>query len=124
MTTARICRLSGKLATDSCRDDQKSLAYYENFVAGTEPNDTCPIHNPVLAKPFRALAALFAPKAASAAHAPAPPPPAQAAVSEAPPTPKVEPPPQPKKRGFWSRVFGVGKDDKGANDKKDNRKRD
>ena len=123
VTTARICRLSGKLATDSCHDDQRSLAYYENFVAGTEPTDTCPIHNPVLAKPFRALAALFAPKSAPAAHAPAataPPPPA---VSDAPPPPKAEAQTQPKKRGFWSKVFGVGKDDKDKKDKRDDTKR-
>jgi len=112
VTTARICRLSGKLATDSCHDDEKSLAYYENFVAGTEPTETCPIHNPVVAKPFRALAALFGLKSApSAAHAPAPAPPQQAAVTEAPPPPKVEAKPEPKKRGFWSRVYGVNKDD-------------
>jgi 1A family penicillin-binding protein len=121
MTTARICRLSGKLATDSCHDDQKSLAYYENFVAGTEPTETCPIHNPVLAKPFRALAALFAPKSAGGAHAPAPAPPQQSAVTEAPPPPRVEAKPEPKKKGFWSRVFGVGKDEK---DKKNDRKRE
>jgi 1A family penicillin-binding protein len=118
MTTARICRLSGKLATDSCHDDEKSLAYYENFVSGTEPTETCPVHNPVLAKPFRALAALFAPKSAAAAHAPAAAPPQQAAVvTEAPPAPKVEAQPAPKKRGFWGRVFGVG-----GKDKKDERK--
>jgi len=112
MTTARICRLSGKLATDSCHDDERSLAYYENFVAGTEPTETCPIHNPVLAKPFRALAALFGLKSApNAAHAPAAAPPQQAAVIEAPPPPKVEAKPEQKKRGFWSRVFGVNKDD-------------
>jgi penicillin-binding protein 1A len=112
VTTARICRLSGKLATDACHDDEKSLAYYENFVAGTEPTETCPIHNPVVAKPFRALAALFGLKSApSAAHAPAPAPPQQSAVSEAPPPPKVEAKPEQKKRGFWSRVFGVNKDD-------------
>jgi penicillin-binding protein 1A len=122
VTTARICRLSGKLATDACHDDKSSLAYYENFVAGTEPTDTCPIHNPVLAKPFRALAALFAPKSAPAAHAPAAPPPAPAA-SNAPPAPKAEAQPQPKKRGFWSKVFGVGKDDKDDKDKKDDKKR-
>jgi penicillin-binding protein 1A len=122
VTTARICRLSGKLATDACHDDKSSLAYYENFVAGTEPTDTCPIHNPVLAKPFRALAALFAPKSAPAAHAPAAPPPAPAA-SNAPPAPKAEAQPQPKKRGFWSKVFGVGKDDKDDQDKKDDKKR-
>jgi penicillin-binding protein 1A len=122
VTTARICRLSGKLATDACHDDQRSLAYYENFVAGTEPTETCPIHNPVLAKPFRALAALFAPKSAPAAHPPAaaPPPPA---TSEAPPAPRAEAQPQPKKRGFWSKVFGVGKDDKDDKDKKDDKKR-
>jgi 1A family penicillin-binding protein len=113
VTTARICRLSGKLATDSCHDDQKSLAYYENFVAGTEPTDSCPFHNPVLSRPFRALAALIMPKSASgAAHAPAAVPQPQAAVSEAPAAPKVEAPPAPKKRGFWSKVFGVGKDKK------------
>jgi len=117
VTTARICRLSGKLATDSCHDDERSLAYYENFVAGTEPTDTCPIHNPVLAKPFRALAALFAPKSAPAAHAPAAAPPQQTAVSEAPAPPKIEAQPEPKKRGFWGRVFGVGRDKK-DNDKK------
>jgi penicillin-binding protein 1A len=118
VTTARICRLSGKLATDSCHDDQRSLAYYENFVAGTEPTDTCPIHNPVLSRPFRALAALFAPKSAPTAHAPAAAPPPQATVSAPPPATKVEAPQEPKKRGFWSRVFGVGKD------KKDDRKGD
>jgi 1A family penicillin-binding protein len=118
VTTARICRLSGKLATDSCHDDQKSLAYYENFVAGTEPTDSCPIHNPVIAKPFRALAALFMPKSASSgAHAPAAAPPPPVAASEPPPPPKVDTQPAPKKRGFWGRVFGVGKD------KKDDKKR-
>jgi penicillin-binding protein 1A len=121
VTTARICRLSGRLATDACHDDERSLAYYENFVAGTEPTMTCPIHNPVLANPLRALAALFAPKSAGGAHAPAPTPPQQtAAVTEAPPPPKAEAQPAPKKRGFWGRVFGVGRDDK---DKKDERKR-
>ena len=118
VTTARICRLSGKLATDSCHDDRSSLAYYENFVSGTEPTETCPIHNPVLAKPFRALAALFAPKSASDAHAPAATPPPAAKASEAPPPPKAEAKPEPKKRGFWSKVFGVGKDEKDDKDKK------
>jgi 1A family penicillin-binding protein len=117
VTTARICRISGKLATDSCHDDERSTAYYENFVVGTEPVDTCPIHNPVLAKPFRALAALFAPKsAATAAPAAVAPQPQAAAVTEAPPPPKVDAQPQQKKRGFWSRVFG------GNKDRKDDRK--
>jgi penicillin-binding protein 1A len=118
VTTARICRLSGRLATDACHDDERSLAYDENFVAGTEPTLTCPIHNPVLAKPFRALAALFAPKSANAAHAPAPAPQQQAAaVNEAPPSAKTEAQPAPKKRGFWGRIFGGGRD----KDRKDKR---
>jgi membrane carboxypeptidase/penicillin-binding protein len=114
ITTARICRLSGKLATDACHDDgpeRRSTAYYENFVAGTEPTDSCPLHNPVLSRPFRALAALIMPKSAPTAHGTAPAPPPPAVVSEAP-APKAEAQPAPKKRGFWSRVFGVGKDDK------------
>jgi penicillin-binding protein 1A len=115
ITTARICRLSGKLATDACHDsgpDGRSTAYYENFVAGTEPTDSCPIHNPVISRPFRALAALLMPKSASAAHAPAPPQPPAVSNDPAPAPKAVEPQAPPKKRGFWGRVFGVGRDKK------------
>ena len=55
ITTATICRLSGALATDSCRnavtfDDEgnvtdRSMVYTEYFVRGTEPRTFCPIHN-------------------------------------------------------------------------------
>jgi penicillin-binding protein 1A len=112
VTSARICPLSGKLATDFCHDsdgDQRSRAYYENFTAGTEPTDTCPIHNPVPSRPLRTLAAFLAPKPAPAAQAPVAAPQGPPAVTEAPSAPIVEAPPAPKKRGFWSRVFGVGK---------------
>jgi penicillin-binding protein 1A len=122
MTSARICRLSGKLATDACRDsgpDHRSMAYYENFVAGTEPTESCPFHNPVLSRPFRALAALIMPRSASAAHAPAAPPPPPVVASEPPPAPRVEAQPEPKKRGFWSRVFGVGRDKKDEKSKRE-----
>jgi penicillin-binding protein 1A len=115
VTTARICRLSGKLATDACHDsgsDRRSMAYYENFVAGTEPTESCPFHNPVLSRPFRALAALIMPKSASAAHAPVAAPPPPVVVHEPPPAPRIEAQPEPKRRGFWSRVFGVGRDKK------------
>jgi penicillin-binding protein 1A len=54
VTSASICRLSGKLATDGCRgvvgvDEEghptvKSMVYTEYFVRGTEPVDYCPIH--------------------------------------------------------------------------------
>ena len=122
ITTATICRLSGKLATDACHDsgpDRRSTAYYENFVSGTEPTDSCPLHNPVLSNPFRALAALIMPRSTSAAHAPAPTAEAPAAVvSESSPPPRPGAQPEPKKRGFWSRVFG------GTKDKDDKRKRE
>jgi penicillin-binding protein 1A len=55
VTTATICRLSGKLATDSCRYvssfDQAgywstaSMAYTEYFVRGTEPSSYCYEHD-------------------------------------------------------------------------------
>ena len=128
LTTARICRLSGKLATDSCANatdesgdgTRHAMVYYENFVVGTEPTETCPIHGRVNSSPFRALAALFsarpsAPVAPSVAHVPAPPP----ATTEPAPPPTVEAPPAPRKRGFWSRVFGnKDRDDKKPKDQK------
>ncbi|HEY7191117.1 MAG TPA: PBP1A family penicillin-binding protein [Vicinamibacterales bacterium] len=131
ITTVRICRLSGKLATDSCRDaadesedgTRHAMTYYENFVAGTEPTETCPIHNRVIASPLRALAALFsskpsAPVQPTAAHAPSAP---ATETSAAPPTPTVETPPAPKKRGFWGRIFG-GRDKDDKNQKGRDRK--
>jgi penicillin-binding protein 1A len=131
ITSARICRLSGKLATDSCSDaaeesengTRRSMVYYENFVVGTEPTETCPIHGRVISSPLRALAAFLsarpsAPVAPSVVHVP----PAPAAATEpAPATPTVETPP-PRKRGFWSRVFG-GKDGDDKNQKDRERKR-
>jgi penicillin-binding protein 1A len=52
--TATICRLSGKLATDSCRyvatvdrdgyTSMESMAYTEYFVRGTEPSTYCNYH--------------------------------------------------------------------------------
>ena len=128
ITSARICRLSGKLATDSCSDatddsgdgTRRSMVYYENFVVGTEPTETCPIHGRVISNPFRALAALLsarpsAPVAPSVAHVPATPP----ATTEPAPPPTVDTPTAPRKRGFWSRVFGnKDRDDKKPKDQK------
>ncbi|HLG55076.1 MAG TPA: PBP1A family penicillin-binding protein [Vicinamibacterales bacterium] len=119
VTSATICRLSGKLATDLCRDavivnkagevSRQSMVYNENFVVGTEPTDSCPIHGRVIGNPLRALAALFNPRSAPTSHAPVPSQPAPAAVvNDSAPPPKVETQ-APRKRGFWSRVFGVGK---------------
>jgi len=117
VTSATICRLSGKLATDSCHETvttatggttTESTVYTEYFVQGTEPTESCPIHRRIATSPLRALAELFSPSHDEAAPQPAAP--AQPErVAEAAPTsqPASAPEPeQPKKRGFWSKVFG------------------
>jgi hypothetical protein len=122
VTSTNICRLSGKLATNSCRDAQafdaegnlvaRSTVYTEYFVRGTEPHEYCPLHG--------AYAGSYATLATSGME-PAPPA-AQAAAPAAPPLvtggtlpPQVQQPPEPKpeseaapqrRRGFWGRIFG------------------
>jgi penicillin-binding protein 1A len=125
ITTASICRLSGQLAGDGCRDTvivnpeggvtRGSLEYTEYFVRGTEPTEYCPIHSRVHGQ--MAAIGTSAPTVGSVAGAPmvrpatpatlgAQEPPAAAAQAQ-PPTPPAAPAdPQPeKKRGFWSRIF-------------------
>ena len=65
LTSATICRLSGALATDSCRnaavyDDEgnetsRSMVYTEYFVRGTEPRTYCPVHGAYEVGGWRAL---------------------------------------------------------------------
>ena len=120
ITSATICRLSGKLATDSCHENvtdasgavtSASTVYTEYFVEGTEPTESCPIHRriahctvqsarrhcsrPVECRLLRDRHHNRLPERV-----------AEAAPTPQPATPQSE---QPKKRGFWSRVFGVGK---------------
>ncbi len=142
VTSANICRLSGKLPTDACRTAQvldrdgtisnRSMVYTEFFVRGTTPSDYCPFHR-----------VTFPGALATSGHMPEPSAPSPAAVVATPtvtdgtvvpdakPTAAVETAavaetPQPeRRRGFWSRVFGRGGDD---DDKKkreeEQRKRD
>jgi penicillin-binding protein 1A len=133
MVTASICRISGKLATPACEDvevmtdagqiEHRSMVYTEYFVRGTQPTSSCDIHQQ--RSFFDRIAGLFG-------KPEAPPPvraddvdlptvtgkgPAAAAPTIAGGEPQVqggtienkdeEPK---KKRGFWSRVFGIGKD--------------
>jgi penicillin-binding protein 1A len=122
ITSASICRLSGKLAADGCyavpvADDEgnvsiKSQVYTEYFVRGTEPVDLCPIHGNH-GQPAAAVASIDAPPAPSPAHPSdradaARHPVTDGAVSAAPPASPPPPPPQEpkKKRGFWGRIFG------------------
>jgi penicillin-binding protein 1A len=120
ITSATICRLSGKLATDSCHENvtdasgattSQSTVYTEYFVSGTEPTESCPIHRRIISSPFRALAALISPGRATAPQqesVTAPPPPRAPEAAPTPPAPAPQQPEEQKKRGFWSRVFGTG----------------
>jgi 1A family penicillin-binding protein len=129
ITTATVCRVSGKLATEGCQSvdvvdeqgqlERRSMVYTEYFDRGTEPTTYCDLHPTRNA--FDKIAVLL-----GAEQKPAPPrientglPPSPSAAPTATagsaPTPIVNPPTPKKKRGFWSKVFGIGKDD----DKKD-----
>ena len=124
VTTASVCRLSGKLATEGCQDVEivnkdgelvrKSMVYTEYFDRGTEPASYCDLHptHGILGK----LAGLF-----GAEERPAPPrvidtdsgtSTAPVAVATGGDVERIATPPLPpkKKRGFWSRIFGKDKD--------------
>ena len=132
VTTANVCRISGKLPNDGCnsvdvvnRDgfvETRSMIYTEYFVRGTQPTDVCPLHG---GRSFMdTLAGMFGkdsgppPVAADAAGLPAPPA-ASTTGSPAPSRTSASSPPAapeqveeaPKKRGFWGRLFGRGRDD-------------
>jgi penicillin-binding protein 1A len=139
ITTATICRLSGALARDSCRDDAVyddegnaggSNVYTEYFIRGTEPTTYCPIHDAYEPSIWRFLTGGGADRSpvASRERQPEREPDSaterrtaeeQATVGDAaqPPVvaggvvvPPVDPPasPEPRRRGFWGRLFGLG----------------
>jgi penicillin-binding protein 1A len=104
VTSARVCRLSGLLATEGCQD-----VYTEYFAAGTAPTTYCDQH------PTRGIMTKLAGLFGGNDERPAPPrvedPGVTPAVTAAAGTPgAAENPPQApnKKRGFWSRLFGKG----------------
>ena len=127
VVTTSVCRISGKLATDGCEhadviDDngrltQRSMVYTEFFARGTQPTATCDIHGS--RGVFASIAAVFtgggerspAPRAEDAGLSPGAVTSGDAASQGL--SAKVEGPPE-QKRGFWSRVFGIGK---GAGDR-------
>jgi membrane peptidoglycan carboxypeptidase len=143
ITTASVCRLSGKLATIGCEDvdivsnqmagaaglsnvqvgapgssSRRSLVYTEYFARGTAPTEYCDLH------PTRGLttkiAGFFAspvtPVPSSMATVEAAPEPSAAAAASGPPEMDAAPEPPRKKRGFWSKLFGIGKDDRKHDD--------
>lgn len=115
VSSAHVCRISGKLPVDGCRnvvstaDDGtltvRSAVYTEYFIRGTEPFDFCPVHG---SAGFGDLIV----GTGGAVGSPAPAVPAAPAQVDVPPPPDPLPPPaarsEPrKKRSFWSRFFGV-----------------
>lgn len=133
VTTANVCRLSGRLSTDGCQDvevvgkngqlERRSMIYTEYFQRGTEPTSYCDLH------PTHGIASKLAGLFGGHSEKPAPPhiedtgvAPAVVAATSGEVERVVESPPAPapkKKRGFWSKVFGIGKD-KESEDRRDN----
>jgi penicillin-binding protein 1A len=122
IVSADVCRLSGKLAVEGCEHaevldeqgqvDRRSVVYREYFVAGTEPTSTCDLHG--ARGILGSVAALLTghkdarPELAHVQDIMPPPRIATSAVSQ-PPSQETPTEPPRKKRGFWSRVFGVGR---------------
>jgi hypothetical protein len=137
VTAVNVCRMSGQLPNDGCQNVQvvsrdgyvetRSMIYTEYFVKGTQPASICPLHPapsflerlasvfghegrpPVPAEEAGVPAPRSTPTAGSPVPFPSPPPP-RASVKAEENEPQNAPPK--KKRGFWSRVFGTGKDEK------------
>ena len=129
VTSATVCRLSGKLATGGCsgvlvldkngNQSVKSMVYTDYFVRGTEPVEYCPLHDHgygdegivvttgVAASPVAASSPAPTPTAAAAAAAPVE---ASAAAAVRPTSSDrvTEPRPAPPSRGFWGRLFRRG----------------
>jgi 1A family penicillin-binding protein len=132
VTSANVCRISGKLPNGGCdhvevinRDgmvETRSMIYTEYFVKGTQPTTVCPLHEP---RSFMdAIAGVFGkdsgppPMPVGATGVPVPSTPERPsssapAAQPAPATTAARPGEEsaaPKKRGFWSRIFGGGGD--------------
>jgi hypothetical protein len=132
ITAINVCRISGKLPSGGCdhvdvvnRDgliETRSMVYTEYFIKGTVPSETCPVHeSPSF---LDRLAGVFGKD-----NGPAPLPSDQVGIAlppsvgtSAPPSSSTQSPTasvsgdkggaaeeQKRKRGFWSRVFGIGK---------------
>jgi penicillin-binding protein 1A len=135
VTSAQVCRLSGTLATDGCEHvdviaqdgslERRSMVYTEYFARGTQPTDTCDLHGS--RGIFGTIASVFTggskPPAPRADDVPAAAP-TSGTVAYGPAQDAPPQDPQKKKRGFWSRVFGVGGDDEDRGDAQRDRKKE
>jgi hypothetical protein len=120
VSAIEICPVSGRRATDACRRAPGGASRGEYFARGTEPADSCLVHRGDFIRTLSAESAVSFP--ATVPLAPAPPAPAANAVVRGPAADSVVPAKeqqqqQTKKRGFWSRLFGVGGNDKKAQKK-------
>ena len=125
VTTATVCRLSGKLATEGCDDvelmdsqgviERRSMVYTEYFARGTEPLAYCDLHR------TRGIAGSSVVSLLGGEEKPAPPKvdgpgvpasvtPTAGLVLEAGLSRTLQEPLPRRKRGFWSKLFGIGKD--------------
>jgi membrane carboxypeptidase/penicillin-binding protein len=112
VTSATICPISGRLATDACRREHAAV-YTEYFERGSEPIDYCPYHILHGRSAVTLAAATVAPVSpilpAAPAEAPVPTPVVTAAAQPTEATSAEPPSASRKRRGFWSRVFGIGR---------------
>ena len=136
IVTASVCRLTGKLATEQCRDadvvnrygevERRSTVYTEYFARGTEPTTYCDGHQPRI--DMLRIADDLGGQQQSAPHAAAPgvaqPAPTGTAGTTVTPgttgtTIQSIDTPQEKssgKRSFWWRLLGRGRDNKSPKD--------
>jgi 1A family penicillin-binding protein len=131
IVAVNVCRASGKLPSDGCyfvqsvsdtgELQQRSLVYTEYFQRGTEPRDRCPIHS------YMAIASQIADGTVPVPGAPTalpPMPPLRAPAAEPASVgtggedSKAAPAEPAPKRGFWSRLFGIGGGKKKSDQKK------
>jgi 1A family penicillin-binding protein len=121
VTTAIVCRLTGKLATPGCEGvdvvnkdgtiERKSMVYTEYFALGTEPTTYCDLHNSM--SMYGRIAGLFgspgdtlASPAIELAGLPGEVGAVGTTGTDAVP-PKADPG---DKKSFWSRIFRFGRD--------------
>jgi len=136
IVTASVCRLSGKLATDQCRDADvlnkygevvgRSTVYTEYFARGTEPTTYCDVHQPRVDMMRIADDLSGQPQPAPQAAAPGAAPAAPTGTAGTAVTPgttgttieSVESPPTAPtgKRSFWWRLLGRGRENKSPKD--------
>ncbi|CAN5462049.1 penicillin-binding protein 1A [soil metagenome] len=125
-----VCRLSGQLPNDGCGHietisndgsiEQRSMIYTEYFARGTQPRSACSLHP----SPVRIHAVVAAGDPAAGVEAGLPggisgtagvtapaAPAARPSDATAKPATGKEAPEEPRRRGFWGRLFGRGGDD-------------